>query len=81
MKKYRNRQGSLVYGLVDTLHIHIRYNEDDSLQEDLNRLFREGNDKIKKEVVRGRMQEKPPMTAKIPTKEALRAMKMKMTTT
>ena len=35
--------GLTVYGLVDTLHIHIRYDEDDSLEDDLDRLFAEGN--------------------------------------
>ena len=48
MKASCNQQGSIVYGLVDTLRIHIRYDEDDSLQEDLDRLFREGNNIIKK---------------------------------
>ena len=35
MKESRNKQGSTVYGLVDTLRIHIRYDEDDSLQDDV----------------------------------------------
>ena len=50
MKVSCNQQGSIVYGFVDTLRIHLRYDEekDDSIQKDLDRLFREGNDIIKK---------------------------------
>ena len=48
MKEFRNRQGSTDYGLVDTLRIHLWYDEDDNLQEDLDRLFRKGNEIIKK---------------------------------
>ena len=48
MKASRNQQGLIVYGLVDTLRIHIRYDENDSLQDDLNRLFKEGNTIIEK---------------------------------
>ena len=43
MKESRNKQVSTVYSLVDTLRIHIRYDEDDSLQDDLDRLFKKGN--------------------------------------
>ena len=50
MKKFHDHQGSVVYGLVDTLHIHLRYEDevDDSIQRDLDKLYREGNDIIKK---------------------------------
>ena len=48
MKPSCNQQGSIVYGLVDTLRIHIRYDEDDSLQNDLDRLFKEGNAIVEK---------------------------------
>ena len=43
MKRFFGKQGSTVYGLVDTLRIHIRYDEDDSLEDELDRLFTEGN--------------------------------------
>ena len=46
MKESRNKQGLIVYGLVDTLRIHIQYNEDDSLEDDLDRLFTEGSTAI-----------------------------------
>ena len=55
MKDFHNRQGSIVYSLVDTLCIHIRYDEDDSLQKDLDSSFREGIDIIKE---RGRKRKK-----------------------
>ena len=42
-----------VYGLVDTLRIHIRYDEDDSLEDDLNRLFAEGKAVIKERSLKG----------------------------
>ena len=48
MKESHNKQGSIVYGLVDTLRMHVRYDEDNSLQDDLNKLFKEGNAIIEK---------------------------------
>ena len=42
MKESFDNQGSTVYGLADTLRIHIQYNEDDSIKDELNRLFMEG---------------------------------------
>ena len=48
MKASRNQKGLIVYGLVNTLRIYIRYNEDDSLQDNLNRLFKERNAEIEK---------------------------------
>ena len=49
MKEFCDNQGSVVYGLVDTLQIHLRYEEevDDSIQRDLDRLFRGSNAIIK----------------------------------
>ena len=52
MKASCNKKGSIVYGLVDMLRIHIRYNEDNSLQDDLDRLFKEGNAEFEKEFLR-----------------------------
>ena len=43
MKESLNNQGSKVYGLVDMIHIHIQYDEDDSIEDELNKLFLEGN--------------------------------------
>ena len=48
MEEFTNLQGATAYGLVSTLRIHLRYDPDDSLQEDLNRSFREGHDIINK---------------------------------
>ena len=39
MKESLNNQGSTVYGLADTLRIHIRYDEDDSIEDELNKFF------------------------------------------
>ena len=50
LKKTNDSQGSVVYMLVDMLKIHLRYEEDaeaeDSIGEDFERLYREGNDII-----------------------------------
>ena len=43
MRGSLDKQGLTVYGLVDTLRIHIQYDEDDSLKDELNRLFTEEN--------------------------------------
>ena len=90
MKESHDNQGSTLYGLVDTLCIHIQCDEDDSLEDDLDRLFTEGNTVIKKKVSRG-VKEKTQATAarresnqskvplmihRIPTRETLRAMKL-----
>ena len=48
MEKRTNQQGATTYGLVSTLRIHLRYDPDDSLQEDLDRSYREGHDIINK---------------------------------
>ena len=50
LKKTTNSQGSVVYVLVDMLKMHLRYEADaeveESIGEDLERLYREGNDII-----------------------------------
>ena len=43
MKESLNNQGSKVYGLVDMIHIHIQYDKDDSIEDELNKLFLQGN--------------------------------------
>ena len=45
LKKSTDGQGSVVYRLVDTLKMHLRYEAevDDSIGDDLERLYREGN--------------------------------------
>ena len=47
MKESLNRQGLKVYGNVDMIRLHIWYNEDNSIKEQLNELFLEGNAAIK----------------------------------
>ena len=49
MKASTDGQGLVVYGLVDRLKMHLRYEAevDDSIERDLNRLYREGNAIIK----------------------------------
>ena len=46
MQEQTNKQGATAYGLVTTLRIHLRYDPDESLEEDLNTSFREGHDII-----------------------------------
>ena len=50
MKKIHNQQCSAVYSLVDTPRIHLWYEDevDDSIQRDLDRLYRESNDIFEK---------------------------------
>ena len=43
MKESVNSQYLKVYGIVDMMCLHIRYNEDDSIEEQLNELFLEEN--------------------------------------
>ena len=42
-KESLNKQGLTVYGLVNMLCIHIWYNENNSIKEEPNKLFLEGN--------------------------------------
>ena len=46
MQELTNQQGATAYGLVTTLRIHLRYDPDESLEEELNTSFREGHDII-----------------------------------
>ena len=50
LKASTDGQGSVVYGLVDTLKMHLRYEAevDDSIRKDFDRLYREGNAVINK---------------------------------
>ena len=43
MKESLNGQGLKFYGIVDMICIYIRYDEDDSIKDELNKLFLEGN--------------------------------------
>ena len=43
MRESLNGQDLKVYGIVDMIRLHIRYNEDNSIEDELNELFLEEN--------------------------------------
>ena len=89
MKGSLGKQGLIVYSLVDTLRIHIRYDEDDSLEDELNRLFMEGNAAIEARSLKknkrknasdgGKKRSQPKQRTNDQTRETLRAMKLMIT--
>ena len=59
MEESDNHTGLKVYGIVDMIHLHIRYEEDDSIEEQLTQLFLEGNAAIKaRKIKRGKKKRK-----------------------
>ena len=47
MKESLNSQGLKVCGIINMICLHSRYNEDNSIKDELNELFLEGNAAIK----------------------------------
>ena len=55
MEEFVNSQGFKVYGIVDMIRLHIRYDEDDSIKEQLTQLILERNVVIdKRRIERGK---------------------------
>ena len=79
MKEFQDDQNSVVYELVDTLKLHIRYKAevDDSIKRILIGYIERVTLLSTK---KGREIMKPLTTTRIPPKEVLRARKMKRTT-
>ena len=52
MKESLDKQSLTIYGPVDTLRMNIRYDEDDSIEDELNKLFLVGNAAIEARIIK-----------------------------